>query len=186
MVFNAVFEGLWRAYRDRLSPAMVAGFRAEGLDFERLHPAYPLELWESVARRVAATVHPGVPETEAWRRLGRGFIDGYRQTLMGGSVLAMARVVGTRRFVERMGRNFRTGSNFAVMTVKLVGDKEAAIESRVEPMFLAQWTGKPLVMPHYRFGALEGAMKAYGAVAEVELLSSDAVAQVASYRVRWR
>jgi uncharacterized protein (TIGR02265 family) len=157
-----------------------------GLDFDRLQPAYPLEVWEKVARQVAAAIFPGVPETEAWRLLGQGFVEGYRQTLLGASVMAMAKVLGVRRFVARMGRNFRTGSNFAQMTVTLLGDTEAVIESRVDPLFLAQWTGKSLLMPHYRLGVLEGALKAYGADATVELVASDAVAQVATYRVRWR
>jgi uncharacterized protein (TIGR02265 family) len=186
VVFDGTFDGLGRAFRSRLSPALLAELRATGLDFDRLQPAYPLEVWEKVARQVAAAIFPGVPETEAWRLLGQGFVEGYRQTLLGASVMAMAKVLGVRRFVARMGRNFRTGSNFAQMTVTLLGDTEAVIESRVDPLFLAQWTGKSLLMPHYRLGVLEGALKAYGADATVELVASDAVAQVATYRVRWR
>jgi uncharacterized protein (TIGR02265 family) len=186
VVFDGTFDGLGRAFRSRLSPTLLAELRATGLDFDRLQPAYPLEVWEKVARQVAAAIFPGVPETEAWRLLGQGFVEGYRQTLLGASVMAMAKVLGVRRFVARMGRNFRTGSNFAQMTVTLLGDTEAVIESRVDPLFLAQWTGKSLLMPHYRLGVLEGALKAYGADATVELVASDAVAQVATYRVRWR
>jgi uncharacterized protein (TIGR02265 family) len=186
VVFDGTFDGLGRAFRSRLSPTLLAELRATGLDFDRLQPAYPLEVWEKVARQVAAAIVPGGPETEAWRLLGQGFVEGYRQTLLGASVMAMAKVLGVRRFVARMGRNFRTGSNFAQMTVTLLGDTEAVIESRVDPLFLAQWTGKSLLMPHYRLGVLEGALKAYGADATVELVASDAVAQVATYRVRWR
>lgn len=185
MVFQTTFDGVWRAYRNRLSPAVLAELRGLGLAFDRLHPAYPLSLWESTARCMAAALFPGVAETEAWRSFGRGFVDGYVQTLVGSAVIGLGRAIGTRRFLERMSRNFKTGSNFAPVSVTTVGSNEVIIESRFDPLFLPAWRGRPTVMPHFRFGVLESFMAQMGGTFEVVMERADLEEQVAQYRIRW-
>ncbi|MBS2028090.1 MAG: DUF2378 family protein [Deltaproteobacteria bacterium] len=184
-VFSATFEGVARRFRNQMSAGLISELRARGLDFDDLKPAYPLELWEFLVRRLSSELYPGVPEAAAWRRLGREFIEGYAQTLIGRSTLALGRIIGTRRFMERLGRNLRSGGNFAQVDVHVIAPNEVQIESRIDPAFLAHWAGKETVMHQYRVGVVEGALLAVGAKPDVELLSVDPARQMGTYRARW-
>jgi uncharacterized protein (TIGR02265 family) len=140
VVFSHSVEGLVRAMGPALDVAAKSRLRALGLDLERpLAPAYPLPVWVEVMRFAAALVAPGKNEPDQMTELGRRFIDGYEQTLVGKAMLATLRLLGPRRTLERMSRNFRSGNNYT--EAKLVAHAPTDVElwlSRVkEPAFYA-------------------------------------------------
>ncbi|MFZ5446745.1 MAG: DUF2378 family protein [Myxococcota bacterium] len=111
--FTQAIEGLFiRGLGERLTPAVRAKILEAGIDLSRLEPAYPIEQVFRGARSVLPLLWPGVPEDEAFRQLGVAFMRGYAQTLVGGAMVQMMKLIGTRRTLERMQKNFRTGGNY--------------------------------------------------------------------------
>jgi uncharacterized protein (TIGR02265 family) len=113
MMFSQAVDGLVRALGEHLDEPAKDTLRELGLDLRRpLEPGYPLETWFKVMRFGAGLIAPGRPEAEQFELLGRRFVDGYEQTLVGRALLASMRVLGPRRMLERMNRNFRSGNNY--------------------------------------------------------------------------
>ncbi len=113
LIFLQTFEGLVRAYGARFTPELLTNFRLYGFDPERLLPAYPQKTFIEVLRLLGRALHPGASEEDAILQIGRGFIDGYGETLVGRAMLAMIGIIGPRRTLERLTRQFRTGNNFS-------------------------------------------------------------------------
>ncbi len=112
--FSQVVEGLWgRALAGRLDVDLKGALRDAGLDLTQpLLPAYPAEKMNEWVRLTARSLYPHLDEHESLRKLGNDFFLGYTRTLIGTAMLALMRVIGTRRSLERMQRNFRTGNNY--------------------------------------------------------------------------
>jgi uncharacterized protein (TIGR02265 family) len=186
VVFDTAFESWVRSYGPRVTPALREALRPLGVDLEHLSPAYPLADWDAFVRLTARTFFPDLADDAAHRRMGREFMQGYVQTGVGRAAMLMARVIGPRRMLERMGRNFRTAGNSIDAVTTVVGPNEVEVETRMLPAFLHEWAGRPSVMVHYRAGILEGSLDVIGASPEAEVRAYDVAAQVTRYRVRWR
>ena len=118
LVFPNLVEGLVRATGDGVTPALKAQLRERGLDLDKKFPP----AWETTHVKewfelFAAAKSPGVPREEALRRLGQGFMEGWRGTLVGGAMSIVLRTIGPDRSLSRLERAFRTGDNFTTVTV---------------------------------------------------------------------
>jgi uncharacterized protein (TIGR02265 family) len=172
-MFSQAVEGFVRALGDRLDDRAKDGLKAIGLDLRKpLEPAYPLDTWFAVMRFGARLIAPGLPEPEQLEQLGRRFIDGYEQTLVGRALLASMRVLGPRRTLERMSRNFRSGNNYT--------------ETRLEPKGPTDyelWFNQVRSTDFYR-GMLEAGLTRTNAKAlQVRLVTHDSAG--ATFRVTW-
>ncbi len=113
MMYAQSVEGLLRALAP-LSASAKRRFTELGVDPDkRLEPAYPREKWLELIRLACELTAPGQELEPASRALGRRFMEGYAQTLVGKAMLTMLRVIGPRRALGRMSKNFRTGNNFS-------------------------------------------------------------------------
>ncbi|MEW5740285.1 MAG: DUF2378 family protein [Myxococcota bacterium] len=122
LIFSQTFEGLFRAAAESLDEPTIAALKAAGIDpQEELKPAYPLAVFHAVARLLAERLFPGLESEEQLRRLGRRFMDGYAQTMVGRAMVGVMRVIGPRRTLERLSRQFRTGNNFSETRVEELG-----------------------------------------------------------------
>jgi uncharacterized protein (TIGR02265 family) len=123
LIFAQAVEGLFlRGLVGRLTPALKAQLREVGVDVERpLLPAYPWAVWARGVGVVAAALHPGEPDEVGWRLIGERMVDGYRETLVGGAMFGMLRVLGPRRMVGRTRQNFRSGNNYTEARITEVG-----------------------------------------------------------------
>ena len=112
--FEHVFEGLFlRGLRSQLSDELKAALKAQGLDLsQRLRPAYPAPVLRGCIRAAAKLLYPEMPHGEGICQIGRAFFRGYVDTFIGRATLAVLRLIGPRRTLERMQRNFRTGNNY--------------------------------------------------------------------------
>lgn len=107
--FDAAIEGLWRkALGPRITPQLRAAMRAEGIDLDKLLPGYPAPVVARCIALTAATLFPGRPPDDAQREIGRLFLLGYEQTLIGRAVIQVLKLIGPRRSLERMQTNFRS------------------------------------------------------------------------------
>jgi len=136
VVFAQTFEGMFlRGLGAELSPALRSRLWELGLDLNQpLAPAYPVQLWVAGLKLAAEHVYPSLPLETAHRQLGERFVTGFTETLVGGAMMALLKVVGFKRALGRMERNFRSGNNF--MRTRFVDhgprDVEVVIESPYE------------------------------------------------------
>ena len=106
IVFSQTVDGLLRALGTRLDDDAKDHLRDLGLNVRaRLDPAYTLAVWTPVMRYASTLVAPGRPPPEQMFELGRRFIEGYAETIVGRAMLTALNVLGPRRTLERMSRN---------------------------------------------------------------------------------
>lgn len=172
VVFGNSMEGLWRALEPH-TPAEAEAFKRAGVTGGKgFQPAYPLPVYLAILDACAQGRFAGQDALEQYTRVGRLFFGGYEKTLVGQALMAVMRVIGPRRTLERMTRNFRTANNFT----------EAEAESLTA-------THHRLVMKHvtypgfYRGILLSGIERAGARDAVVEFLGREG--HVATYEVRW-
>lgn len=164
LIFAQTFEGLLRSFHAQLSPRLASGLRQRGLDpMAALLPAYPQSVFIEVVTFVAGELHPGLPPEEAIAAVGRGFMDGYGETMVGRAMLAMMRLIGPRRTLERVTRQFRTGNNFSETRLTEVGPTEYQL-----------WVNE-VRLPGWYIGILSRGLELAGAQGvRVELLALEA------------
>lgn len=173
LIFAQTFEGLLRSLAGKLTPQLTEGLRHRGLDLSlALLPAYPLSVWIEVLSFVARERHPGLALDAAVAAVGRDFMDGYAETMVGRAMTAMMRLIGPRRTLERVTRQFRTGNNFSDTRLTEV----SATEYRL-------WVNEVQLAGWYVGILSRGLELAGGKEVKVELLERDAGA--GTFRVRW-
>lgn len=112
--FKEAVEGLFlRALRSQDDPRLVEKLRGVGIDVTSpLLPAYSAETWARGITLAGARLHPDLSTERATYRIGCAFSDGYASTMMGKALYALLKTLGPRRTLPRMGRNFRTVTNY--------------------------------------------------------------------------
>ncbi|MDX2014081.1 MAG: DUF2378 family protein [Myxococcaceae bacterium] len=126
VVFEQTFEGLFiTGLRERLTPALKAALKADGLDLEqKLKPAYPFDVWTRCCLTAAKHVFPTDPTEVALRRLGESVVEGFSNGFLGRALFGVVRVLGPARALQRARQNFRSGNNYSDATVtRLEGNK---------------------------------------------------------------
>lgn len=175
LIFEHSVEGLFlRGLMGRLTPSLKAQLREAGVDLERsLLPAYPWEVWERSVGLTARALHPGEPDDVAWRLVGERMVDGYRETLVGGAMFGMLRLLGPRRMVGRTRQNFRSGNNYTEASVTDVGPRQVDL-----------WMNEVGRLRYFTQGAVLAGMRGAGAPdARVEVTHFDDAG--VTYRVSW-
>ncbi len=124
LVFEHAVEGMIRALGSKLDATNAARLREAGLDVAHILPAYPLDVWLKLMVIAADITSPGATKEQAMYDFGRRFLEGYTDTLLGKALLTMIRVLGPKRTLERMTRNFRSGNNYSQTELKPVGERE--------------------------------------------------------------
>ncbi|MFO0594837.1 MAG: DUF2378 family protein [Myxococcaceae bacterium] len=173
LVFAHTVEGLVRSVRDRLTPALISGLRERGIDVERrLLPAYPMEVFVDGVGWLSRQLYPELPADEAVAKVGRGFMDGFGQTLVGRAMMAMMRVIGPDASLRRITQEFRTGNNYS----------QTRLVVRA-PRTYELWVNE-LRMPGWYVGIVSRGLELAGAKSgHVELVSRDTVG--GTFRIEW-
>jgi uncharacterized protein (TIGR02265 family) len=173
LIFSQTFEGLFRAVSRQLDERLVADLKEVGIDPQaELKPSYPLSVFHDTMRLLGARLFPESPPDEQTRRLGRQFMDGYALTMVGRAMVGMMRVLGPRRTLERLSRQFRTGNNFSETRVREVAPGESEL-----------WCNQ-VSQPGWYAGIIARGLEFSGARdVEVSLLQRDE--QGATFRIRW-
>jgi uncharacterized protein (TIGR02265 family) len=173
LIFSQTFEGIFRALGPQLDPTLAERLRAVGIDpGQSLRPAYPLQVFLDAVRVIGEQRFPALAPAERDRSLGREFMDGYAQTMVGRAMVGMMRVIGPRRTLERLSRQFRTGNNFS----------ETRLSERTPTQF-ELWCNQVSV-PGWYCGLLERGLEQAGAQGpRAELLQLDETG--GTFRVTW-
>ncbi len=108
VALQSMFEGLFvRA----LTPnaAFKEKLLAQGFDLARQRTRYPIEVWVTCVDLAALEYYPGLAREPAWVQLGRRFIEGYFQTLVGRMIGASLPFLSPKSFIGRVPRFMTTG-----------------------------------------------------------------------------
>ena len=176
LVFASSFEGLFHAeLRKRITPALALALRNEGVVLDKpFLPAYPVAVW---ARALALCVEHLFPEDApelAYRKLGRSTIEGYGQTLIGRAAMALMKVLGPARSLERATRTFASANNYTRVRLDRLG--QTAFDLHINA------TKTP---PEFDLGVVETVLLSVGAQdLSVTLQSQDATGF--TMRLTWR
>lgn len=186
LVFQSGIESFHKSLKGQLTPDLKAEIKRLGIDLERPQPAVSLAVWENMMARVAARLHPDLPEADRYFALGRQFMHGYAETTLGGAVVTLARVMGVRRTMHRMGKNFRTIANYIEVEVKELGEKKLELQTWMRPEHLARHKRPTLIFANYRRGVLQETLELLGATGTVSIAQMDQGKQRVVFSVEWQ
>lgn len=156
-----------------MTPVLRAELKALGVDLAAIPPAIPAELMTQVIRKTAAALYPTEASAQAERRLGVVFMNGFSQTLLGAAMAQLMKVIGPRRSLERMQRNFRTGSNFIETKLTVIDERTFTL-----------WFNDVCEVPEFYAGIIEQGGRTAGADG-VSVEATPEAGRACSYRVSW-
>jgi len=185
--FASAFEALFERTLGRPSSELRGKLRAAGVDVDQpLKVAYPFKVWEDVVSVIAPERHPGVDAHEAWYRLGQDFFDGFNATLIGKAAIAMSRLVGLDRTLQRFTSNLRNINNAGEGIVERREKGRVLLRMRIIEKFRGRLHPAPPALAHYLRGVLLGLLRGLGkADPRVDLVESDHVTRTSLYELTW-
>lgn len=154
VVYDVAIEGLYlKGLAGRLTPGLKAKLKTAGLDLDgKLRATYPRELWVRCLELTARELYPNLPSDEAFRLLGQAVLEGTATTMIGKTILSMAKLIGPRRAFARLPQAFNSMNNFVVARATERAPNEHEL-----------WLSDCYGHPTYMKGGLEAALTATGA-----------------------
>lgn len=176
VVFAHSVEGLFvRALGGDVPADLSEQLRGLGIDLsKKLLPAYPVTLWNHVLEATAQTIYPGEPFDQAGRKLGERMMEGYRATLVGQALLALAKIIGPRRALLRSRQNWRSGNNYSEVQVEELAPTDFRLGFNESG--ISRWVTQGLLQAGLTFAGAKECT-----VAVVSFTQTDAV-----YRITWK
>ena len=114
IVFGSSVEGQLRALGPEISPEVKSQLINLGVNPDKILPGYSVPVYAKLIDFVGAQRFPELEGTERDRALGREFIIGFGNTLVGKATLAMGKVLGPMRATLRLTRTMRSVNNYSV------------------------------------------------------------------------
>ncbi|MDP1921313.1 MAG: DUF2378 family protein [Myxococcales bacterium] len=174
VVFGNSVESLVRVLGPALDEEARQKFLALGIDLFKPNPAYPYELWVEALVMAMDLLWPGVTRDVATYRMGRAIFESYGQTVMGKALMALVKVLGPKRALDRMSRNLRTTNNYSETRLTDVGPNRYEL-----------WVNK-VAFPHYFRGLLEAGLE-FGGAAEVKVeVGSVSATEGVVFNLSWK
>ncbi|MDP3499072.1 MAG: DUF2378 family protein [Myxococcales bacterium] len=174
VVFGNSVESLVRVLGPALDEKVRQKFLALGIDLFKPNPAYPYVLWVEALQLAMDLLWPGVARDVATWRMGRAIFESYGQTVMGKALMALVKVLGPKRALDRMSRNLRTTNNYSETRLTEVGPNRYEL-----------WVNK-VAFPHYFRGLLEAGLE-FGGATEVKVeLGSVSATEGVVFNLSWK
>jgi uncharacterized protein (TIGR02265 family) len=171
VVFASSMEGMWRALQPP-TPGEAAAFARAGIDGKKFQAAYPLIQYTDLLDACGVGRFGHLEPLQRFTEVGRLFMVGYKKTLVGQALIAVLRVLGPRRMLDRMTRNFRTANNYTEVTLEPVSPTQHVLRIT------------HVTRPGLFIGLLEKGLTYAGAKGlSVTLLEHQE--KVARYEIRW-
>ncbi len=147
LVSQALFEGLFG--RGLTVDATLDGvLRQHGYDTKKLLDRYPGPVFAACVEAARAHLHGDVPVEEGLRALGRAFVGGFRQTILGAVATTALPILGPARFLPRVPGRFATVRPDASVSVEVTSPSTARL-TFVDPLPLGGFFA----------GVIEGALR---------------------------
>jgi len=173
VVFAQSVEALWKSCGPDPTPEVVRAFLDSGFDVRRkLKVAYPAEQYSTLMAALAQARFPEAGPDERFLLLGRAFMEGYQQTMMGRALMKLLAVLGPRRVLMQTTRSFRSGNNYARAEVK-----------ELEPRHF-QMVVSPVNHPGWHVGIVTAGLQHAGAK-NVRMDLASRQGDEATFDIRW-
>lgn len=155
-------------------PEVKSALLAIGIDPGRLLPAYHVPEYVKLMEFIGAHRFPTLQGDARDRELGREFIRGFGQTLVGKATLAMGKVLGPMRATMRLTRSMRTVNNYSTSGANQLTARSVEV-----------WC-EPVLRPWYYVGVFEeGGRSLHGESYTVELRSFHKQSERAEFLISW-
>jgi uncharacterized protein (TIGR02265 family) len=125
-VSHAVFEALF-ARAVPVSVELARELKACGYDVERPEAGASGDVFTACVEAARRSVHPTRAPDEGQRELGRAFVNGFRETILGRVVTTALPVLGPSRFLPRIPGRLASLRRDATVVVTLTGATSAAL-----------------------------------------------------------
>jgi uncharacterized protein (TIGR02265 family) len=186
VVFGAAIDGMRKALGKRFTPELKSTLLKAGIDFDKVLPAYSLESWILVVRTLGDALAADAAPDDRYQSLGRLFMQGFVQTPIGFAALAAGKLLGVKRTLLRMGRNFRTASNYIETECTQVGLNDLRIRTFIAEKFRPRVTDRSTLMAEYRQGVLQEVLVLVGGKGTVEIVDVKPELHDVTYRIAWQ
>lgn len=153
-VARRTIEALLRPEVLALTDAVRADLLREGVDVERLEPAYSLRAMRGVFDVVRRHACPELEEAAGYREVGRRFVRGFKQTPIGWIFSRMAPAFGPHLTIETLPRYLSTVRREFPVSVVTEGDARYRL-----------LCPDPGTQGHFMAGAIEGVLETCGVAA---------------------
>jgi uncharacterized protein (TIGR02265 family) len=171
---NTVDAMMNRALAGRMTPALRERLKLNGFDFdEPIRAGYPYESWKIWADIIAEEIFPELEVGERYRQLGRLVILGIRETTLGKAIEVLLRMIGPRRAMERMNRNYRASDNFTQVVITNLGPKSLQVR-----------LNEAMDQPTYMQGAFEALIEFSGGK-DVKVEIREVALPEVTYFIQW-
>lgn len=185
VVFGAAIDGMRKALGKRFTPELKSTLLKAGVDFDKAQVAYSLDTWLVVVRTLGDALAGEVPAGDRYQALGRMFMRGFVETPIGFAALTAGKVLGVKRTLMRMGRNFRTAANYIETEQTDVGPKELRIRTFINEKFLPRVNDRTMLIVEYRQGVLQEVLKLVGGEGTVEIVDAKPELHDVTFRITW-
>lgn len=154
---------------------LVERFASLGLDVKRpLLPAYEYATWRNCIRAQRELALINVSDVDAAWQQGARYVESYfDRTMLGGPLKMLLRAIGTRRTLDRMAQNFRSGNNFSEVKLTMNGERHGTLW--VNDIFHDS--------PEYIRGMMTRGLALTGSTIRLELQKHEG--DSATFEVRW-
>lgn len=138
IVFDNTVDGLFRRGLGRqMTPRCKERLKAAGLDLDqKLRPSYPRLQYYEFVNIAAEELYPNLSRDAAHYELGKQFIAGFQETLLGKAVVSLVRLLGPRKTLAKMSQNMQSSNNYMKTSLRELGPGDCEIT-------LSQVSGAP-------------------------------------------
>ena len=146
------FDGLF-GHVLRPRGAFAAGLCEVGYDPEHPLDHYPLEVWRAALEVARRHAYPQLSSAHAYRQLGRQFVQGFAQTVVGRVFAAAAPLIGVEHCLARLPTYLRAGRSDMRLELRALGPRTwlALVEDpQPLPDFVAGVIEEVLGLTHVR------------------------------------
>lgn len=127
----SMFEGLFvHSLRTDPDGEFADQLRGVGIDLRDLRASYDISAWTAALDLCWRRQFAGLERFEAWRRLGRQFVEGYFQTVVGRFIAEALPLMNAGRFVQHIPLYVRTGLGGISCEVESTGERSATVMMR--------------------------------------------------------
>jgi uncharacterized protein (TIGR02265 family) len=174
LVYSNSFEALQRALGATLTERTRQRYRELGVDFTKLDSAYALETWVKSLGLAAELLAPGSPLDHSTYVVGTRILRSYAETTVGKALMALLRVIGPKRGLDRLTKTLQTAGNYVETRAK-----------ELAPGRFELWVNH-VNFPHYYRGLFVAGLElAGGKRAEVKVLSHQPAGE-AVFEISWQ
>jgi uncharacterized protein (TIGR02265 family) len=174
VVYREPFEQLLKyGIGKKLTPQLKDKLKTAGFDCDNVRPQYPKEVFTPCVEVVRLALYPHLSRSEGLFRLGESMVEGAAMTLMGKTMLSMAKLIGPEKTLLRSHTQYRGGTNFTEVKLSKLGDNHYEM-----------WMNQGADIPEFGAGSLAATLK-YTGGKEVKVVVKKLEPPAITWDITW-